>query len=154
MRSIRSASILGLLLCLPHFIYVWGMLSDTSASLQAAETIRNSLKWFWLFQITAIVLSVPEFLRSNSVATCIVAHAALIYASLPFIALAWLAGGLNLSTLLSVSSAFCASSIVTIGLVLPFARLSRLKRMPVELDKAFCLIVVALIWSYRQPWLA
>ena len=153
MNAMRSSYMTGFMICLPLLIWTWGSIACAETAVNATLIINQALDVLWCLQMTAIILSVPWFIREHSALECYLATVCAILIPLPFVSLAWLTAAISFFFIIKIIAVQFAISLVTVSLVLPLKQDLLFAGMPVRLDMPLCVISSAIIWKTSEQWL-
>ncbi len=153
MNAMRSSYVTGFMICLPLLIWTWGSIACAETVVNATLIINQAIDVLWRLQMTAIILSVPWFIREHSAFECYFANLCVILIPLPFMSLAWLASAISFLFIIKIIAVQLAISLVTVALVLPLKQGLHFTGIPVRLDMPLCLIASAIIWKTSEQWL-
>jgi len=153
MNAMRSSYVTGFMICLPLLIWAWGSMACAGTTVNATLIINQALDVLWRLQITAIILSVPWFIREHSVIECYFANLCVILIPLPFVSLAWLASAISFLFIIKIIAVLLVVSLVTVVLVLPLNHSQLFANLPIKLDMPLCLVASAIIWNTSEQWL-
>jgi len=153
MNAMRSSYITGFMICLPLLIWTWGSMACAETVVNATLIINQALDVLWCLQFTAIILSVPWFIREHSALDCYVANLCVILIPLPFVSLAWLASAISFLFIIKMIAVLLVVSLVTVVLVLALNQWPLFAILPVRLDMPLCLIASAIFWNKSEQWL-
>ena len=153
MNAMRSSYVTGFMICLPLLIWTWGSMACAGTGVNVTLIINPALNVLWCLQITAIILSVPWFIREHSAIECYIANLCVILIPLPFVSLAWLTSAISILFIIKIIAVMLVVSLVTVVLVLPLNHSQLFDNLPIKLDMPLCLVASAIIWNTSEQWL-
>ena len=154
MTAMRSGYVTGFMICLPLLIWTWGSIACTEMAVNVTLIINQALDVLWCLQITAIILTVPWFIREHAALECYFANLCVILIPLPFVSLAWLASALSFLFIIKIIAVQLVVSLVAVALVSQLKHWLLFTIMPIRLDMPLCLIASAIIWNTSDQWLS
>ncbi len=152
MKAFRSAYFIAFILCIPLFIWCWGSIFNLETDTNARLLVKRGITILYYLQISAILLSIPFFIRNNSALESFQACCLLILVPLPFIVVAWLAAAVSIEQTLKMllTLIFVSAVVSTFGGM--FKRPQFSATLPFNLLLPLCLTALIIIWHLRPHW--
>jgi hypothetical protein len=149
MRVIQSSYFTICIICLPLLVWLWGTIVNAGLAVDIRLLIKQLLAILYCLQWAAILISIPLYLRQNSVREVYFAVLTLILLPLPFVLIAWLAAATSLLAIFKMIMLQLCGAIMMAMLTLQLKQRLRM----LKVDVILAVMASIFLWSTQEQWL-